>query len=288
MQSEAVKKLNFCEELRKQNKTMEIQIKLIKKQFEDLTKQKNDFRIEYPKASNFYTVQTKLIENLQKHQESYQKEWEKLKSRIELLTSEYPQKLEKKIEKKQKKLEKLSEKNDQMNCKTVQKEVEKNFAKEIQTEYELKKYYENKTKESQKILLKNIELKKESLERLQNLKIKHKSLKSELHSINKKHVDSSKITKQSFIKENKNIDKELNRLKWTENNLRHNLINFRRKEKSLKRLLNEASIFITSPAPSGTNIGRSYSQPQSFVIQKNYFSAQSRKNSFVKVKKYIW
>ena len=69
-----MKKLNFCEELRKQNKTMEIQIKLIKKQFEDLTKQKNDFRIEYPKASNFYTVQTKLIENLQKHQESYQKE----------------------------------------------------------------------------------------------------------------------------------------------------------------------------------------------------------------------
>ena len=107
----------------------------------------------------------------------------------------------------------MSEKNDQMNCKTVQKEVEKNFAKEIQTEYELKKYYENKTKESQKILLKNIELKKESLERLQNLKIKHKSLKSELNSINKNNVDSSKITKQSFIKENKNIDKELNRLK---------------------------------------------------------------------------
>ena len=84
------------------------------------------------------------MENLAKKIESYEKEIEKLKLRIELLSSDYPKELENKIIKQQKILDSLLSQYDKKNVLGDVPDDEKIFSKEIQNENELKAYCEKK------------------------------------------------------------------------------------------------------------------------------------------------
>ena len=92
MSNELTTKQKFVNDLAKQNKHLEKEIREIKKLYDEKMFPKHTTAIQYPKESNFNLVQDKLLAKLNKNIEAYEKETEKLQQRIDLLTSNYPSK----------------------------------------------------------------------------------------------------------------------------------------------------------------------------------------------------
>ncbi|OMJ66013.1 hypothetical protein SteCoe_37295 [Stentor coeruleus] len=121
-------KKNLIIELSNQNANLEEQLKLLKKQYDNLVPKHSPLDLTYPSK-----IQLKLIENLKKKEDSYFKEFQQLKARVEQISSNYPSKLEKKIARKQEKLDKMLARNNKTDFSNEIAVEEKDFSKDIRS-----------------------------------------------------------------------------------------------------------------------------------------------------------
>lgn len=251
-------KQNFILELVKQNQHLEKEIREIRKVYEDKIFIKPKVEIVYPIESKYYVVREKLLANMIKKIENYEKESQKLQQRVSLLASDYPAKLEKKVAKRQKKLEFLLASNEKFERKHSQI-FEKNFQKDLQSEKELKSFYEKKIQDCEESLLKSTQKKSEIQEKLTKTKQVYSELKSELlrknNSQSKSFAKSLKFLRKSFQKTQSNSNLSIKRYNSRASNLKSELKSLKGQESIRKALLSEFSRISDS-----SQVSRSYSQ----------------------------
>ena len=196
-------------------------------------------------------VQFKLIENLTKKIESYEKEIDKLRLRIDLLSSDYPKELENKIIKQQKLLDSLLNQHDKKALLNDIPDEEKIFSKEIQNENDLKAYYEKKNEEYYKQFEKNHASQVGIGLKIIKFQQEYKDLKAELKELNKNKNDfcvkSEKLLKNNLKFNENKADKQIKRLQTKEEILKNQLRICREEECALQNLLTDISSMFSTP-----------------------------------------
>lgn len=174
-----------------------------------------------------------------------------MKARIEQIGSDYPSKLEKKIAKKQVKLDKLLARNSKTDFSNENAVKEKDFSKDIRSSEEIKQYYEKKIEECLETVSRNVQVKKDMNDKIENLKCEFKFLKEEHRRMKGKgssqRLRESKVLKKSLRSASALQQKSLHRLSVNKMILKNALFKSKAKEKSLNDLLGEISFVSHTP-----------------------------------------
>lgn len=192
---------------------------------------------------------------------------------MQLISSEYPETLITKIKKKQDRVEALTQQNHKLNIVPETTRINQNLLKEIQTEAEIKKFYEEKCKNSNEALKKNKKTISETNQKIEFHTKEYKQLKAIVRSINLQQntslVKSSNVLKKLLIQESNSKLKSLRRFQILQETLTKTLKSHLKQEKKLNLLLSDMDSFLKSPHYRNSRfIFRSVSQPR--FMAKNF------------------
>lgn len=194
----------------------------------------------------------KFLTNLDKKVKTYEAEYSRLKSRVEVIDGNYLEKLEKEVKIKQKKLDELTQEQINLQKDAKEKNLESMFTKEIDTQIDIKKYYLKKIEIVNEIIEKNEEKIRISRERCKELGTMLEEFRKKTDGIKIQRSGSEKSIVNEILKANKGLkkryysyrverNKDIFGLKSKKKFLVKELFKVKKQERSLKDLFKEIS-----------------------------------------------